>query len=170
MLNDLFNSLKSPIWPFCFCLKQTAFPDSWDSFFMIAVTAFPDNWDSLFRTFVTADPSAWALLIFPHLAKTKTNYWNYLSLAKIPSFSVALSPAALTQNSKNTLKLNIPFLAKSYDGFSENSLLFGTDFGWYSLLKYPLKLSFKGDPSSTPQRGDTNGGELSKKLLYSLSL
>ena len=107
--------------------KQTAFPDSWDSFFMIvvivfldrwdsffmiAVTTFPDSWDNLFRTAVTADPIAWTLLIFPYLAKTKTNYWNYFSLAKIPSFFVTFSPVTLTWNSKNTLKLNIPFFAK----------------------------------------------------------
>ena len=96
----------------CLMIDVTAFPISWDSFFMIAVTAFPDSWDSLFKIAVTADPSAWALLIFPHLAKTKTNYWNYLSLAKIFSFSATLSLAALTRNSKNTLNLNIPFLAK----------------------------------------------------------
>ena len=145
-----------------FCPKQTAFPDSWDrffmivvivfldswdSFFIIAVTTFPDSWDNLFRTAMTADPIAWTLLIFPYLAKTKskTNYCNYLSLAKILSFSATLSLAALTKNSKNTLKLNIPFLAKYYDGFSEDSLLFGTDFGWYSLPKYPFKLSSKKD-------------------------
>ena len=79
----------------CLMIAVTAFPDSWDNFFMIAVTAFPDSWDSLFRTAVTVDPAAWVLLIFPHLAKTKINYWNYLSLAKIPFFSVALSPATL---------------------------------------------------------------------------
>ena len=96
-----------------FMIVVTVFHDSWDNFFMIVVTAFPDSWDSLFRTVVIADPSAWALLIFPHLDKTKTNYWNYLSLAKIPSFSVAFPPTTLTWNRKNTLKLNIPFLAKS---------------------------------------------------------
>ena len=90
----------------------TAFPDRWDSFFMIVVTTFLDSRGNLFRTVVTADPSTWALLIFLHLAKTKTNYWNYLSLTKIPSFYVTLSPVALTRNSKNTLKLNIPFFAK----------------------------------------------------------
>ena len=74
--------------------------------FLIAGTTF-------FRTVVTADTATWVLLIFPYLAKTKTNYLNYISLAKIPSFYVALSPAALTRNSKNTLKLNIHFLAKS---------------------------------------------------------
>ena len=96
----------------CLMIAVTTFPNSWDSFFIIIVTAFPDNWDSLFKTAMTANSAAWALLIFPHLDKTKTNYWNYLSLAKIPSSYVTLSPAALIQNSKNTLKLNIPFLAK----------------------------------------------------------
>ena len=81
------------------------FLNSWDSFLMIVVTVFPDA--------VTIDPAACTLLIFPHLAKTKTNYWNYISLAKTPSFYVAFSPAPLTRNSKNILKLNIPFLVKS---------------------------------------------------------
>ena len=38
------------------------------------------------------------------------------------------------------------------------------------LLKYPLKLSFKGEPFMNTSRGDTNGGELSHKLPYSFSL
>ena len=74
-------------------IAVTAFPDSWDNFLMIAITIFPDSWDGLFRTAVIADLAACTLLIFPHLAKT--NYWSYISLAKIPSFYVALSPAAL---------------------------------------------------------------------------
>ena len=90
-------------------IAVTAFLDNWDSFFMIAVTVGT----TFFRTVVTVDPAACTLLIFPHLAKTKTNYWNYISLAKIPSFYVTLSLAALTRNSKNTLKLNISFLTKS---------------------------------------------------------
>ena len=96
-----------------FMIVVTVFHDSWDNFFMIVVTVFPNSWDSLFRIAVIADPAAWALLIFLHLAKTKTNYWNYLSLAKILSFSTTLSPVALTRNNKNTLNLNIHFLAKS---------------------------------------------------------
>ena len=96
----------------CFMLVVTTFPDSWDSFFMIVVITFPDSWDNFFRTVVTTNPTTWALLIFPHLAKTKTNNWNYLSLAKILSFSATFSLSALTRNSKNILKLNIPFLAK----------------------------------------------------------
>ena len=100
-------------WDSFFMIAVTAFPDSWDNFLMIAITIFPDSWDGLFRTAVIADLVAWTLLIFPYLAKTKTNYWNYLSLAKIPSFSVTFSPTTLTRNSKNILKLNIPFLTKS---------------------------------------------------------
>ena len=46
---------------------------SYDNCIMIAVTAFPDSWDSLFKTAMTVDLATWALLIFPHLAKTKTN-------------------------------------------------------------------------------------------------
>ena len=80
----------------CLMIVVTAFPNSWDSFFMIVITAFPDSWDNIFKTTVTADPAAWTLLIFSHLAKTKINYWNYLSLSKIPSFSIALSLATLT--------------------------------------------------------------------------
>ena len=91
----------------------TAFLDSWDSFLMIAVTLFLTVGTAFFRTAVTADPATCTLLIFSHLTKTKTNYWNYISLAKIPSFYVALSPAALTRNNKNTLNLNIPFFTKS---------------------------------------------------------
>ena len=78
---------------------------------------------------MTGNPATCTSLIFSHLVKTKTNYWNYISLAKIPSFYDAFSLVALTRNNKNTLKLNIPFLAKSKDGFSEDLLLFGTDFG-----------------------------------------
>ena len=81
-----FNS-----WDSFFMIAVIAFPNSWDNFFMIAVTAFLNRWDNLFRTAMTADPAAWILLIFPHLAKTKTNYWNYLFPAKIPSFSTTLS-------------------------------------------------------------------------------
>ena len=68
---------------------------------------------AFFRTAVTVDLVACTSLIFPHLVKIKTNYWKYISHAKISSFYVALSLIALTRNSKNTLKLNIPFLAKS---------------------------------------------------------
>ena len=57
----------------CIMIAIIVFPDSWDSFFMIAVTAFPDSWDNLFKTAMIVDPAAWVLLIFPHLAKTKTN-------------------------------------------------------------------------------------------------
>ena len=94
-------------------IAVTVFPDSWDNFLMIAVTVFPESWVAFFRIVVTADLATCTSLIFPHLVKTKTNYWNYISLTKIPSFYVAFSPTALTRNSKNTLKLNIPFLAKS---------------------------------------------------------
>ena len=94
-------------------IAVTAFLDSWDSFLMIAVTAFLTAGTAFFRTAVTTDPATCTLLIFSHLTKTKTNYLNYISLTKIPFFYVALFPAALTQNSKNTLKLNIPFLTKS---------------------------------------------------------
>ena len=109
----VFAQSKQLSYNSCLMIAVTAFPYSWDNFFMIVVTAFPDSWDNLLRTVVTAEPIAWVLLIFPHLAKTKTNYWTYLSRAKILSFSATFSPAALTRNSKNTLKLNIPFLAKS---------------------------------------------------------
>ena len=59
---------------------------SYDSCLRIAVIAFfwqlgqlfQNSCDSFFRTAMTVDPSAWALLIFPHLAKIKTNYCNYL--------------------------------------------------------------------------------------------
>ena len=54
-------------------IAVTAFLDNWDSFLIIVVTAFPDSWNSLFRTDATADPVACTLLIFSHLAKTKTN-------------------------------------------------------------------------------------------------
>ena len=103
-IHEISNSLKSPNWPHLLLPKAILWQLS---------QLFLDSCDSFFRTAVTVDLAAWALLIFPHLAKTKTNYWNYLSLAKIFSFSATFSPAALTWNSKNTLKLNIPFLAKS---------------------------------------------------------
>ena len=112
MLNGLSSSLKPPFWPHWLLPKANSFPDSWDSFFMITVTTFPDNWNSLFRIVMTIDLVAWTSLIFPYLAKTKTNYWNYFSLAKMPSFFVTFSLVTLTWNSKNTLKLNIPFFAK----------------------------------------------------------
>ena len=92
--------------------KQLSY-DSCDSCLMIAITTFPNSWDNLFRTAVTTDLAAWPLLIFSHLAKIKTNYWNHLSLAEILSFSATLSLTTLTRNSKNTLNLNIQFLAKS---------------------------------------------------------
>ena len=113
-----------------FCSKQTVFPDNWDSFFMIAVTtfldswdsffmivvtAFPDSWNNLFRIVVTADPATWTSLIFLYLAKTKTNYWNYLSLAKIPSFSVDFSPATFTRNSKIPFKEILPFFSQIHN-------------------------------------------------------
>ena len=56
-----------------FCPKQQLSYNSCDNYLMITVTAFLDSWDSFFRTDLTTDPAAWALLIFPHLAKTKTN-------------------------------------------------------------------------------------------------
>ena len=92
--------------------KQLSY-DNCDSCLMIAITTFPNSWDNLFRTAVTTDLAAWPLLIFSHLAKIKTNYWNHLSLAEILSFSATLSLTTLTRNSKNTLNLNIQFLAKS---------------------------------------------------------
>ena len=92
--------------------KQLSY-DSCDSCLMIAITTFPNSWDNLFRTAVTTDLAAWPLLIFSHLAKIKTNYWNHLSLAEILSFSATLSLTTLTRNSKNNLNLNIQFLAKS---------------------------------------------------------
>ena len=123
---------------------------------MIAITAFPDSWNSIFRTIVTIDPAAWAFLIFPCL--DKTNYWNYLSLAKILSFSATFSLAALTRNSKNILKLNIPFLAKILRWIPWRFIAIWDRFWLLFLLKYPFKLSSKRDPWSTPQ-GRTSMGE-----------
>ena len=51
--------------------------------------------------------------------------------------------AAITQNSKNILKLNLPLLAKSYEWFSKDFLKIETDFGRDYLLKTPLKLNYK---------------------------
>ena len=86
--------------------KANSFSWQRDSFFMIAVTAFFDNWDNLFRIAVTADPAAWALLIFSPLAKTKTktNYWDYLSLAKIPSFLCCSFPSSSYPKKQKYLK------------------------------------------------------------------
>ena len=76
--------------------------------------------------------------VFHHLFAYSRTYlypWikhkvQYMILGPCPytSFFVTLSLTALTPNSKSTLNLNTPFLAKSYDGFSEDSLLVGTNF------------------------------------------
>ena len=97
-----------------FCQKQTTvlwwlwqlFHDSCHSYSWQLGQPFQNSCDSW--------PSSLSIIeFFPHLAKTKTNYWDYLSLAKIPSFFATFSLVAVTQNSKNTLNQNIPFLAKS---------------------------------------------------------
>ena len=117
---------------------------SYDSCLRIAVIAFFFySWDNFFRTAVIAFlEQLWQLThqlehywFFHIWLKSKPTIVTTFFLAKILFFSATFSPATLTWNSKNTLKLNIPFLAKSWDGFSEDSLLFEIDFGWYSLLK-----------------------------------
>ena len=90
------------------CLKIAVIAFSWQ-----LGEFFPNSWDSFFRTAVTADLAAWALLIFPYLAKIKTNYWNYLSLAKILSFSAILSPIALTKSL--LLESNLYNFSSSYN-------------------------------------------------------
>ena len=96
--------------------KQLSY-DSCDNYLMIAVTAFPDSWNSLFRTAVTANLVAWTLLIFPHLVKTKTNYWNYLSLMitiiVFPNRGDSLFRTAVLANLVAWTLLIFPHLAKT---------------------------------------------------------
>ena len=96
----------------CFFPKQQLSYNNCDRCLMIVITTFLDSWDSFFRTDVTADPATWALLIFHIWLKPKpTKETNFLLLKYFP-FLLLFPPTALTQNSKNTVKLNIPFLAK----------------------------------------------------------
>ena len=106
----VWNHLANLIW---FCSKQQLSYDNCDSYLMIAVIAFPNSWDSFFRIDVTADPAALALLIFHIWLKPKPTKVTIFFLPKCFPFFSTLSPATFTRNSKNTLKLNILFLAKS---------------------------------------------------------
>ena len=100
-----------------FCPKQTAvlwqlwqlrqlFHDSCHSFSWQLGQPFQNNCDSW--------PSSLSITVFFHIwLKPKLTIVTTFFLAKILSFSAILPPTTLTRNSKNTLKLNIPFLAKS---------------------------------------------------------
>ena len=78
---------------------------------MIAMKAFSNSWDNFFRIAMTANLATLKLQIFPFWLKIKPKPTNETIFFLLKSFHFLLvfPLAAITQNIKNTLKLNIPF-------------------------------------------------------------